>query len=309
MSVPRLGISLRYEEVASAAKLAEDLEMLAEIGADFVEVCPQGLGIIVGGRIDWDRLEPVKEALASSDLEYTVHPPLRLNLMDLERLELQRNILESGVLFAGEISASAVVCHAGVRYNRQHAHHNLLAQMSAERDALREVGDLAGELGVTIAVENWCPIQSLIGGDHYTYSVWPSELAGQVAAVDHPAVGVCLDIGHAFVASTFHGFDFLRECATAAPTVSHLHLHDNLGRPEPVREPEPTERLAYGVGDLHLPPGKGDIPLDELFSEIEFPKNPAACVELPAQTSSTVAQEALKDARVLIGLNHERVVG
>lgn len=68
--------------------------MLHVVGPDFVEVCPQGLGIIVGSQIDWDRLAPVKKALAAADLEYTVHPPLRLNLMDLDRLELQRSILD-----------------------------------------------------------------------------------------------------------------------------------------------------------------------------------------------------------------------
>lgn len=307
MTIQRVGISLRYEDVADAARITEDLEMLVEIGSDFVEVSPQGLGIIVGGQLDWDRLAPIKGALAASDLEYTVHPPLRLNLMDLDRLELQRSILESGVLFAGEINASTVVCHAGVRYNRRHARHSLNAQLAAERAMLRELGDLAGELGVTIAVENWCPIEPLINGEHYTYSVWPSELAEQVARVDHPAVGVCLDVGHAFVASSFHGFDFVNECAVAAPLVSHLHLHDNLGRPESVREPEATERLAYGLGDLHLPPGKGNIPLGELFSQVEFPRDPAGCVELPAQTSRVVAKDALDAARSLVDLNRKEV--
>lgn len=209
------------------------------------------------------------------------------------------------MLFAGEIGALTVVCHAGVRNNRQHARHSLMAQLDTERRVLREVGDLAAELGVTIAVENWCPIEPLINGNRYTYSVWPSELAGQVAAVDHPAVGICLDVGHAFVASSFHGFDFIEECAVAAPLVSHLHLHDNLGRPEHVRESEPTERLAYGLGDLHLPPGKGTIPLDELLSRVAFPRNPAACVELPSGTAPTVAMEALETARTLANPSRE----
>lgn len=281
--------------------------MLHEVGPDFVEVCPQGLGIIVGGSIDWDRMSLVKEVLAASDHGYTVHPPLRLNLMDLDRLELQQSILESGVLFAGEIGAPIVVCHAGVRDNRRHARHSLMAQLDAERRVLREMGDLAGELGVAIVVENWCPIEPLINGNHYTYSVWPSELAGQVAAVDHPSVGVCLDVGHAFVASSFHCFDFMKECAVAAPLVSHLHLHDNLGRPEQVREPEPTERLSYGVGDLHLPPGKGTIPMDELFSQVEFPRNPTACVEVPSGTVPAEAKEAVGAARNLVKQSRQEV--
>ena len=302
MSVKRVGISLRHEDVADVAELAEDLEMLQGVGPDFVEVCPQGLGMIVGGHLDWDRLSLVRETLAAADLEYTVHPPLRLNLMDLDRIELQRNILESGVRFAGEIGAPIVVCHAGVRDNRRHSRHSLSVQLATERSLLCEVGDLAGDLGVTIAVENWCPIEPLINGEHYTYSVWPSELAGHIAAVDHPSVGVCLDVGHAFVASAFHGFDFVKECASAAPLVRHIHLHDNLGRPQAMREPEPTERLAYGLGDLHLPPGKGAIPLEELFSRVEFPQAATYCVELPSGTASAVAKDALDAARAFVGL-------
>lgn len=309
MSIRKLGISLRHEDVADVARLADDLELLRDIGPDFVEVCPQGLGVIVGGRLDWSRLYPVKEMLEATDLEYTVHPPLRLNLMDLDRLELQRDILESGIRFAGEVGAPVVVCHAGVRDNRRHARHSLSVQLATERRVLSEVGDLAGELGVTIAVENWCPIEPLVNGQHYTYSVWPSELAAQVAEVDHPAVGACLDVGHAFVASTFHGYDFVEECASIAPLVRHIHLHDNLGRPEHVMEPEPTERLAYGLGDLHLPPGKGDVPLGELFSQVDFSRADTCCVELPSSTSLSVAKQALDAGRAIVGLAREEIAG
>ncbi len=307
MSLERVGISLRYGDVAPMSRLTEDLEMLHVIGSDFVELCPQGLGIIVGGQLNWSRIEEVRPVLDAADIGYTVHPPLRLNLMDLDRLELQRSILESSIAFAGETGASIVVCHAGVRDNRRHARHSFTGQLDTERNVLRELGDLAGELGVTIAVENWCPIEPLINGTHYTYSVWPSELATQVAEVDHPSVGVCLDVGHAFVASTFHEFDFLAECASVAPLVRHVHLHDNLGMPETVRETEPTERLSYGIGDLHMPPGKGQIPLEELFAKVKFPRADTCCVELPSGTPRVVTEEAIDDARTIVGLAREGV--
>lgn len=303
LAMERVGISLRYEEVTDVSELASDLEALHDIGPDFVEVSPQGLGIIVGGKLDRESLVAVKEVLAEAEMKYTIHPPLRLNLMDLDRLELQRNILESSVRFAGEIGAPIVVCHAGVRDNRSHVRHSLSAQLSMERSVLREVGNLAGEVGVTIAIENWCPIEPLITGERYTYSIWPSELAAQVAEVEHPSVGLCLDVGHAFIASTFYGFDLVKECSSAAPLVRHLHLHDNLGHPEITSESEPTERLAFGLGDLHLPPGKGSIPLAELFSKIEFTQAETCCVELPANTSRAVCKMSLDSARDLVELS------
>jgi hypothetical protein len=53
----------------------------------------------------------------------------------------------------------------------------LREQFTAERVALREAGDLAGVLGVTIAIENYYPELPIVRGVIYDYSVWPSELA------------------------------------------------------------------------------------------------------------------------------------
>src|SRR3712207_8924743 len=41
----------------------------------------------------------------------------------------------------------------------------------------------------------------------------------------------------------------------------HLHLHDNLMKTNLTGEPPVSEHLVYGLGDLHLPPGRGTIPV------------------------------------------------
>lgn len=156
-------------------------------------------------------------------------------------------------------------------------------------------GEIAGRLGVTIAVENSYPEPSVLNGERYAYAARPSELAGQVSGMDHPAVGVCLDVGHAFVAASFYGFDFVRECAEIAPLVRHLHLHDNLGRPDPGGESRLSERHAYGLGDLHLPPGHGAVPLEELLEAASFAGPPTCCVELLPDLQR-LADEALQAA-------------
>ena len=238
------------------------------------------LGIILGGRLDEFRLARVRESLLEKDLSYTVHAPLEVDLMDLGRQALQKDILMSSVRFAGEIGAGTVVCHAGQRVASRDARFRLKDQLATERAALREVGDTAAELGVTVAVENYYPDRPVLRGEIYDYSTWPSDLAEQVAAVDHPAVGICLDVGHAALAASFFGFDYVEECATAAPLVHHVHLHDNLrttcASVDPLNYGDPI----YGVGDLHLPPGRGSIPLADLFQRLAFPAEPSCCVEL-----------------------------
>ena len=64
-----------------------------------------------------------------------------------------------------------------------------------------------------------------------------------------PAVGICLDVGHAALAAGVFGFDLLEECAAAAPLVRHLHLHDNLMKTNLTGTPLVSEHPVYGLGE------------------------------------------------------------
>jgi sugar phosphate isomerase/epimerase len=294
ISLPRLYL----EDVEDGSGLADDLEALKVARPDFVEVWPHHLGVILGGSLDAERLRPVRELLLKTDQVYTVHAPLEVNLMDLTAHDIQRDVLKASIWFANSIGANAMVCHAGQRIGSRDARYSLREQLATERAALREAGDLAGELDVTIAVENYYPELPIVRGVVYDYSVWPSELAEQISAVDHPAVGLCLDVGHAALAAGVFGFDYFEECAAVAPLVRHIHLHDNLMRTNVTGEPPVSEHPIYGLGDLHLPPGSGTIPLNELFRRVDFPENLACCVELSPDLYF-LAPEALRAAREL----------
>jgi sugar phosphate isomerase/epimerase len=296
MAFRSVGTNLSRLYLDGVGSLAEDLGALKGAEPDFVEVWPQNLGLILGGRLDTHRLRAVGELLLEAELAYTVHAPLEVNLMDLTSHGLQRDALDASLRFAKGIGAGVVVCHAGQRVGARDARYSMGDQLSAERSALREAGDLAGELGVTIALENYYPEQPILRGAVYDYSVWPSQLAEQISAVDHPAVGICLDVGHAALAAGFFGFDLVEECAAIAPLVRHVHLHDNLQKTNLTGEPQASEHTVYGLGDLHLPPGRGTIPLEDLLRRIEFPENPSCCVELSPEHFTSVP-EALHAAR------------
>ena len=301
MAFRSAGINLPHAHLDSVSELVENLAYLKCIGSDFVELWPHQLGVILGGRLDTTRLHIVQKPLLKADLVYTVHAPHEINLMDLTTQDLQRNVLEASIRFAGELGAEVVVCHAGRRVGWRDARHNLKDQLAAERSALREAGDIAADLGVTIAVENYYPELPILHGAVYDYSVWPSELAEQIAAVNHPAVGICLDVGHMALAASAFGFDYMEACATVAPLVRHVHLHDNLGKPNLTGEPSDSEHHMYGLGDLHLPPGRGTIPLKDMFELVMFSENPTCCIELSPELYS-LAAEALYAAGELIEL-------
>jgi sugar phosphate isomerase/epimerase len=228
MAIRSVGINQPWSCPNGLFGFAGDLESLKGCGADFVELMPTELGVILGGDLELARLRIVQELLLEADLAYTVHARLEVNLMDLSAHNAQRGVLEASIRFADRVGAGVVVCHAGQRIGPRDARHSLRQQLAAERLALRQAGDIAGELGVTIAVENYYPELPVVRGAVYDYSVWPSELAEQISAVDHLAVGICLDVGHAALASEVFGFDYVEECATSAPLVRHVHLHDNL---------------------------------------------------------------------------------
>ena len=298
MAFRTVGINQPWRRPDNLLGLAEDLEAAKRAGADFVELMPHDMGVILGGDLDSRRLRPIQELLLEANLVYTVHAPLEVNLMDLGAHDVQRDVLDASLRFAGGIGAQIVVCHAGQRIASRDARYSFKEQLAAERCALREVGETAGELDVTIAIENYYPELPVVRGAVYDYSVWPSELAEQIASVDHPAVGLCLDVGHAALASGVFGFDYFEECAAAAPLVRHVHLHDNLMKTNLLGEPPVSEHPVYGLGDLHLPPGRGIIPLEELFRRVDFPNDPSCCVELSPEWCPLVP-EALHAAREL----------
>jgi len=78
-------------------------------------------------------------------------------------------------------------------------------------------------------------------------------------------VALTLDMAHLFLAANLLGFDYLDAVRTAVPWVKHLHANDNFGRLDQGYEVL-TERLPFGEGDLHLPPGWGRIPYREALT-------------------------------------------
>ncbi len=299
MSFKSVGTNLTSVHRGDFAPLADDLSYLKSLGPGFVELWPELLGILVAGRLDRERMDPIKDILIDADLPYTVHAPLEINLMDVRNQDLHLGILEASLRFAGEIGASIVVCHAGQQNARRDALVSFKSQLAAQREALREAGDLAAESGVAVAVENYYPDAKIMAGEAYDLSVRPSELAEQIDAVYHPSVGVCLDTGHAALSAAAFGFDFFEECARAAPLVRHIHLQDNFQRVNLTGEPYASEHRAFGLGDLHLPPGNGTIPLAELFERVEFTQDPSCCAELSDEFPH-LAEEALAGANRIV---------
>ena len=83
--------------------------------------------------------------------------------------------------------------------------------------------------------------------------------------------------------TSFRGTSFTEAVAAFAPVTGHFHLHNSFGRPPGTLSGFYTdsERFAFGVGDLHLPFGWGDIPFETLLPGLPVLPGSVLLVELP----------------------------
>jgi sugar phosphate isomerase/epimerase len=254
--------------------LDEVLTRIAASGASHAELSLCGYELIAGGRILADRRRRLEQICARQPLAYTVHGTLAVNFMDEAHLDLHKAVCRSMLELCDAIGASVMVQHPGIVPAQPAPALERLHRV--ERDALREMGDVAARYGVKIAVE------TLFVEDARRYTADPVRLAAALAAVDHPQVCGTLDFSHAYIMTTWRGMDYLDALRAFAPWTNHLHVHDSFGRPTSMTGfYSHTERIAFGMGDLHLPMGWGDIDWEAILPQLAFRPGTVMIVELP----------------------------
>lgn len=253
--------------------LDDDLARIAELGASHAELSLCGMDVVVGGRPWAPRVRELERACAKHGLRYTAHGPLAVNFMDPRHDALFRRTIAGYLEVCGTVGATVLVVHAGVVPRRPQP--ELDALHAREREALRVLGEQAARANVRIAVETLFTFAA----DLYTAS--PARLARELEAIDHPHVVGCLDLSHAYLHCTAQGLDFEAEVERLAPATGHVHIHDSFGQPETVRGFLASETLAFGIGDLHLPLGHGDLPFERLLPRLAVRPETVLLCELP----------------------------
>lgn len=268
---PQIGYAVRAGDLNS---LAAALDMAETKPVDLVELPIFELDFILGGRIRRDLLAELRNICGGRALSYSVHGPIAVNLMDHPgRLGLHTDVLKASIEITAELGARHMVMHTGICANGSHA--EIGAAYERQRAVLSEVAGIAAGHGVVVCVE------TLPADRAEVHTALPSRLAYELTQIDHPNIRCCLDVSHAYINCGFHGRDLLAELAPLAAFAEHLHLHDSFGRPNDMRTVSRGERIAYGLGDLHLPLGWGSIPWNAIFSELDLPNSPVLMLELP----------------------------
>jgi sugar phosphate isomerase/epimerase len=131
-------------------------------------------------------------------------------------------------------------------------------------DAFRRLGDLAGEQGLHIGLENLMRRGASM----------PYELLDLLAAIDHPAIGITFDTSHANVV----GLDLAVAIRELGPHLLATHVSDN-----------------DGSGDQHRTPGNGGISWPEVVKALrEAGYDSLFNLEIPGERHAVLPLRALK---------------
>ncbi len=269
------------------ARLEESLGFARDLGYTMVELNLAPFALIIAGDVQRASLSDFVAVLRNFDLRYSLHGLLRLNLAYDSRHELCKRIMACQIDICRAARIETLVYHSGLqaldelRYGLRStplSEEELRAGAAREVAAFKELSLLAADAGVTIGMENgdphlWeyallarhgLPREALLA-HHARLRVEP--IIQQLEAIQHPNIGLTLDIAHLHIAAHDLGFDYLEAVETAAPWVKHLHVNDNFGRLDAGVDHE-ADRWAYGEADIHLPPGWGCIPYREVFARL-----------------------------------------
>jgi sugar phosphate isomerase/epimerase len=155
---------------------------------------------------------------------------------------------------------------------------------------LAEAARICAAEGVELAIENLNPRVS------YLFQL-PADLAAAVHAL--PRLRICVDLGHLWISSLVHGFDFLAglRALTATGRVASAHVHDNGSRlgtrvvERVVDAPPDGSRFS----DEHLAIGRGSVPI--AAAVLELKRAGAGC--LVVETVDPPLESARRLMRIL----------
>lgn len=274
----RLGLTAELRD-PELADLPAWLDEIAALGLDFCELPMAELPLIVGGRIRPERLAALRAICAGRPFASTLHGTLGINLMEAPpRIGLHLDVLKANLEVAAALGCAHLVIHAGFTREADPE-----PAFDRQRGHLAAMAELARGHGVTLCVEN---IFEHAGRGR---TALPSRLARELALIGHPNLAATCDLAHAALHCAQTGAELRAELAALAPFARHLHLHDGFGRPEAFWTATPTEAMAFGLGDLHLPMGWGGLPWPDLAA-LAWPASLMASLEIAPHHRAALAQ-------------------
>jgi sugar phosphate isomerase/epimerase len=221
-------------------------------------------------------------ALGTTGLEAALHGPGRLRA----GTPAGDRCFDGLLSYAAEIGARVVVYHARDLPDEPGSEDRQLA----ETRSLGRLASRAEKLGTVIALENLAPVYP--GPEQLSHT--PMVLRSLVHKLSSPALALCLDLGHAHVVSDLRHSDISELIEPVLDSVELFHLHDNLGARRGGRSAPELDPLRL---DLHLPPGRGTMPWQELAPRLRAHQAPMLLEVHPPHRGSP---EKLREAALAV---------
>jgi sugar phosphate isomerase/epimerase len=199
---------------------------------------------------------PQAHAMLRADV---AHPDEARRAADLDRVE--RNLRTCAAM-----GVKVVVTHPGQGdgYTTRQQRDRLV---EVNLGQFRRLADLAGELGLRIAVENMADSAERAG--RRGLGALPGELLELLERLDHPALWICLDTSHA----NLQRLDVAKCVLELAPRLIATHISDN-----------------DGTGDQHRTPGYGKIDWPSVMAAFaQVPYEGPFNLEIPGENGPSAA--------------------
>ena len=165
----------------------------------------------------------------SYDLGYSVHAPfndLNLAALNHELREIAIDYIKRTISTAAELEIDLVSFHPG-HFNPTGVYYKEKI-IETNQCSIEEIAKFAEEFSITLAIENM-PLKN------WTLGNSAEELLGMI---DGHEMGICFDIGHAFILDEVDNF------LEHIEVTKNVHMHDNNGRRD--------EHLVLGEGAIDI---------------------------------------------------------
>ena len=291
----KIGFTLKPKDgnIEDFEKQIEDLE---KIGAGSAEIPLYELDVVCGKKIIKDELKLLNKFTHKSNLKFSIHGSMSVNLLDEDYLEEHLQVLEKEIQVCSDLNINILVTHFGhtsvATSQNQKKYNNLI---NIQKQKYFEMAEIAKVHGVKLCIENIFPYTNL----HFT--ALPSEVSESIREINHPNARTTIDFSHAYINCNLRNKDLIPEIETMIPYTEHLHVHDSFGKFKTMYTYIFAEDITYGQGDIHLPLGWGDIPFDKIFSSGAFNKDIFFNFELSQRYKKYYSQNVEK-AKKLISL-------
>ncbi|MGA2385320.1 MAG: sugar phosphate isomerase/epimerase family protein [Candidatus Bathyarchaeia archaeon] len=225
MSKAKVGVSMLY---CLGEPFNRMVKRLGTMGTRYIEIVDDGTH-----ELDKKRVQALKEAAKSYDLQYSLHAPFAdINIASPSKTILAASMkrLRQSMAYANEMDAKIWVFHPGSKTGISQFYPG--ADWKQNCLSLQELYKTSEEYGLNAALEN-------LPAKYYFFMSKPEEFARFYRETNLP-IGIAFDLGHANLEGQIQPFFNL-----LADKIVHIHASDN-----------------DGSDDQHLGIGKGKIDYD-----------------------------------------------